>query len=98
MLRTRIRVRDTTFYLAQGHEPEDLKSAMVDALRAGGGFVRFVDAGERTVSVLISPGVAVVIEQEEVAADPFDDADGRTFFVPAVETLSFVSFDETDAI
>lgn len=96
MLRTRIRVRDTTFYLAQGHDPEELKAAIVEAAKAGAGFVRFVEVGNRSVSVLITAGVPVVIEEEEVAADARDDGDLRYPFEVPYDARSYSGFDFTD--
>ncbi|HEY8589134.1 MAG TPA: hypothetical protein VIL55_06255 [Naasia sp.] len=77
MLRTRVRVHDTTFYLAQGRDPEELKANIVEAAKAGAGFVSFVELGNRTVSVLVTPGVTIVFEQEEVEPDARDDGDLR---------------------
>jgi hypothetical protein len=45
---------------------------MVDAVRSGGDFVDLVVYGNRHVSVLVSPGVAVTIEGAEVDLDERD--------------------------
>lgn len=96
MLRTRIRVRDATFSLAQGHDPEELKTAIVEAAKAGAGFVRFVEVGNRQVSILITAGVSVVIEEEEVPDDPRDDGDIRFPFDVPFDARSYSGFDFTD--
>lgn len=90
MLRTRVRVRDTTFYLAQGHDPEEVKTGIVEAVKAGGGFVRFVEVGNRIVSVLVTPASTVIVEEEEVAADTRDNGDLRMPFEAPFNARSYV--------
>lgn len=96
MLRTRIRIRDTTFYLAQGHDPEQLETAIVDAVRANGGFVQFVEVGNKSVSVLISPGVTVILEHEEVDRDSRDDGDLEAPYTAPLGARSYTAYDFSD--
>lgn len=96
MLRSRIRVANQTFYLAQGHDPEDLKRAVVEAAIAGAGFVSFVEVGNRNVSVLVTAGVSIVVEEEEVLEDLRDDGDVAYPFDPPRGARAFTSLDFTD--
>ncbi|MGH3691018.1 MAG: hypothetical protein ACRDT7_12745 [Microbacterium sp.] len=75
MFRTRIALNDAGFFLAQGQDVADLRRRIEDAVHAGGGFVEFVAAGDRSVSVLISSASKVVISVESVVFDALDDAD-----------------------
>ncbi|BDZ44372.1 hypothetical protein [Naasia aerilata] len=96
MLRTRIRVANQTFYLAQGHDPELIKMSVVEAALAGAGFVSFVEVGNRTVSVLVTAGVSIVVEHEEVAEDVRDDGDLAYPFDPPRGARAYASLDFTD--
>ncbi|WP_210508208.1 hypothetical protein [Naasia sp. SYSU D00057] len=96
MLRTSVRIHDVTFYLAQNHDPEKLKEEIVRAAKAGAGFVSFMEVGNRVVSALITAGVTVVMEQEQVEADIRDDGDARYPFDPPTGARSFTSLDFID--
>jgi hypothetical protein len=83
MLRTSITIDRTKFFLAQGADPATLRAEMIQAIRSGGGFVRFVEVGNRAVTVLTSPGVAVIFEEAEVDVDDRDTGDeGHQFLAP----------------
>ena len=96
MLRTSVRIHDVTFYLAQNQDPEELKAEIVKAAKAGAGFVSFIEVGNRVVSALVTAGVTIVLEQEEVEADFRDDGDARYPFDAPAGARSFTSLDFID--
>lgn len=75
MRRDTVKVGGDRFILAQGHSLEEVKSAMVDALRANGGLVDLIVYGNRQVSVLVSPGVPVVFTSEVIEIADTDARD-----------------------
>jgi hypothetical protein len=75
MLRTSVTVDGQHYALAQGQDIDAIKSAAVDAARAGAGLIDFVVVGNRAVSVLVTPAVRVLFEKREVAADSRDTGD-----------------------
>ena len=75
MRQNTVRIGDDRFVLAQGHDLDDIKTAAVAAMRANGDIVDLVVVGNKTVSVLISPGVAVVFTSEVIAAGAEDSRD-----------------------
>ena len=75
MRRDTVRIGDDRFVLAQGHDIDDVKAATVAAMRANGDLVDLVVLGNREVSVLVSPGVAVVFTSEIVDAEQQDVRD-----------------------
>ncbi|MDW4571421.1 hypothetical protein R8Z57_01365 [Microbacterium sp. M3] len=70
-----MRIGDDRFVLAQGHDIDDVKAATVAAMRANGDLVDLVVLGNREVSVLVSPGVAVVFTSELLDAEQKDVRD-----------------------
>jgi hypothetical protein len=68
-------VGSSSYILAQGHDVDELKTQMTAAVRSGGGFVDLVLFGNRTVSVLVSPGTSVIFETAEVDTDSRDTGD-----------------------
>ncbi|PJJ73037.1 hypothetical protein CLV46_2618 [Diaminobutyricimonas aerilata] len=94
MLRTAITVNQTRFYLAQGQDPAGLRTAMIDAVHGGGAFVRFTEVGNRKVEVLVSPGVSIIFEEDEVEADDRDTGDvDHPFIAPADARRGYIDFD-----
>ncbi|KJL29540.1 hypothetical protein [Microbacterium oxydans] len=69
-VRTHVSVDDVGFLLAHGQSVDDVKAHVEQALRAGGAFVDFIAAGDRTVSVLITPSSRVVVSVTAVRPDP----------------------------
>jgi hypothetical protein len=63
------------YFLAGGTDVAALRSGMVEAVRRNGDFIDFTEVGNRAVSVLLSPGVDVILETSEVAEDARDDGD-----------------------
>ncbi|WP_309102922.1 hypothetical protein [Microbacterium sp.] len=85
--RTRVAVNSDSFLLTPGEDIEAIKQRIEDAQRAGGGFVEFAAAGERTVSVLISSHSHVVITIETVQAERMDDEAAATQFEGVFDLL-----------
>jgi hypothetical protein len=97
MLRTAITIDRTRFFLAQGRDPSELQNEMKLAVQTGGDFVRFIEVGNRAVTALISPGVPVIFEEEEVGIDERDTGDeGSPFAAPPEAHRTFVDFDFGD--
>ncbi|QNA91726.1 MULTISPECIES: hypothetical protein [unclassified Microbacterium] len=75
MVRIRIELNDTGYYLAQGQDVTDIRDRIETAMRAGGGFVEFVVVGNRSISVLITLATRIVISVETVEYDVRDTGD-----------------------
>jgi hypothetical protein len=73
--RTSLSIDGRRFLLALSFDTEELEKKLVEAVRERGGMVSFTVAGDREVCVLISPGVAVILEHEDVPVDEFDPDD-----------------------
>ena len=73
--RTSLSIDGRRFLLALAFDTEVLERELVEAVRARGGMVRFLVAGDREVCVLVSPGVAVILEYEDVPVDEFEPDD-----------------------
>ncbi|RWZ59506.1 hypothetical protein ELQ92_11745 [Labedella populi] len=65
MIRHTCTIGSNSYILAQGHDMNELKAQMLDAVRSGGGFVDVVVFGNRRLSVLVSPGTNVIFETAE---------------------------------
>lgn len=75
MERVTMRVNGAPFMLAQGQGPERIKNDVVAAARDGAEFVTVSLFGNRSLDVLVTPGVSVTFESETVDFDPRDDGD-----------------------
>ena len=82
MRRDTVRIGEDRFVLAQGHSLDDVKTATVAAMRANGDLVNLVVYGNKEVSVLVSPGVAVVFTSETIEADDQDTRDTGDVHAP----------------
>ncbi|QEW04289.1 hypothetical protein [Microbacterium lushaniae] len=89
MRRDTVKIGEDRFVLAQGHDIESVKAATVAALRANGDLVNLVVYGNREVSVLVSPGVAVIFTSETVEADDFDTRDTGDLHTPFAAITDF---------
>lgn len=77
MKTTRLRIEGQDFYLAPEQDVTALKDLATDVLRAGAGVIDFTGIDGRVISVLLSPGVAMVfetIERPDVTASDHDDS------------------------
>lgn len=70
-----VRIGNDRFVLAQGHSLDDVKAAMIAAIRANGDLVDVVVYGNKEVSVLVSPGVPVIFTSEVIDSGDEDDRD-----------------------
>lgn len=77
--RLHITVAETTYPLAPVERVDDLKNAIVDAVRAGGGFVEMTLDDGHQLSILIVPTTAVVIVAETVTLDASTADGGRCY-------------------
>jgi hypothetical protein len=73
VVRTEIRINGESYFLAQGQDRDEVKQRIEDA--APGTFVDFTVVGNRSVSVLISDPVQVVVMTEDVEFDTRDTGD-----------------------
>ncbi|MCU1543492.1 MAG: hypothetical protein JWM50_1357 [Microbacteriaceae bacterium] len=89
MKRHSVEVAGTSFTLAQGRDIHDTKNAVVSAIRAGGDLVDLVVFGNVEVSVLVTPGVAVIFRSEEVETDGRDTGDLARPFHPFASMEAF---------
>lgn len=72
--RTSLTIDGRRFLLSVSLDTEALEKRLVEAVRNRGDMVSFTVAGEHEVCVLVSPGVAVILEHEEV---PYEDPDAE---------------------
>jgi hypothetical protein len=82
MKRHYVDIAGTTFSLAQGGDIQEVKKAVVAAMRNGGDLVDLVVLGNAEVSVAVSPGVPVIFRSEEVDIDERDTGDLTDPFHP----------------
>jgi hypothetical protein len=82
MQRNSLTVAGQTYVLARGQDLTEVKAATVAAVRANGDLVDLVVYGNQFVSVLVSPGVALVFSSRDVDEDAMDDRDTGNVFAP----------------
>ncbi|KZX21645.1 hypothetical protein [Rathayibacter tanaceti] len=90
MIRTIMTLHDRALGLEEGVDVAGVKTSIETTLRSGGGFVELVVVGNRAVSVLISAGTLLLIDQEDVAEDDRDARGAGVSFeemVIAVDSL-----------
>jgi hypothetical protein len=63
MTNSRIRIDGRRFYLARSQDTAELKRQIVDAVRAGGGFVRLCTAEGEEIDVLVTPYTTLLVEE-----------------------------------
>ena len=63
-------VNGAPYMLAQGQDPEQIKNDVVAAARDGAEFVTVSVFGNRSLDVLVTPGVPITFESETVDFDP----------------------------
>lgn len=62
MLQARITIDGREHFIPPEHDPEAIMRTITEQVRAGGGFVELVRTCDRTVRVLVSPGMSLSIE------------------------------------
>jgi hypothetical protein len=85
MQRTTLIVNDTSYPLAQGQEVDAIQAAALEAVHQGGGLIKVTTYGNREVSILVSAGVPLVFESEEVPDESRDDGNLDFPFEPYSE-------------
>jgi hypothetical protein len=74
---TELFIGDHAYRLPIGTDENVVIDELADAVREGGGVVDLpIDAEQRAISVLISPGVPVFIERREIPEQPPDEDQG----------------------
>jgi hypothetical protein len=80
MERVTMSVNGTPYMLAQGQNAEEIKNDVAAAARDGAEFITVSVFGNRSLDVLVTPGVPITFESESVDFDPRDDGDLNTPF------------------
>jgi hypothetical protein len=75
MQRTTVQINSLRYLLAQGQDVDAIKQHILTALRDGAGIVTTTLVGNRELDILISPGVAITFQTDEVPEDERDDGD-----------------------
>lgn len=75
----KVTVASREYFLASHETAECLKTAVVEAVKVGGGLVDIALARGGAVSVLISPGVAAFFETIETPDEPDDSDDSPPY-------------------
>jgi hypothetical protein len=75
MRRTTMQITGRDYLLAQGQDVDALKEHVLAALRDGAGIITATLVGNRELDILISPGVPITFQAEEVPDDARDDGD-----------------------
>ena len=69
MKRTTVTIANQRFAVPVTSDVAALKNSIEDAARRGGGFVDVPAGPNRILSVLVTPGLSLVIDEEDVTAD-----------------------------
>lgn len=75
MLRSTLTIERHSYELAQNTDLQALKQATEKAVAAGGRFVDVTVVGNIAMSVLVTPGVPILLRTEEVPDDDRDTGD-----------------------
>jgi hypothetical protein len=75
MRRIIMRINSLEYLLAQDQDVDAIKQHILAALRDGAGIITTTLVGNRALDILISPGVAITFQTEEVPEDDRDDGD-----------------------
>ena len=79
MRRTILSIDGRRFLLSLALDTEELEKRLVQAVRDHGDMVSFTVAGDREVCVLVSPGVAVILEHEDVPTEEYEPDDALQY-------------------
>jgi|SRR6478735_1224148 len=80
MVQTAISLGDAHYLLSQGHDSQELKQQIEDAIHSGGAFVDFIVVGNRRVSAFLDGRERIVLTVETVLFDERDTGDVDTPF------------------
>jgi hypothetical protein len=75
MRRVTMQIDRKTYALAQGQDTDAIEQKVVEAARDGADMVTVTLVGNRELDILVSPGVPITFESEDVAEDDRDDGD-----------------------
>jgi hypothetical protein len=75
MKRTTLRIDGTAYALAQGQNIDAIKRAVVQGVRDGGDLITLTVVGNKELDILVTAGVPVTFESEEIAYDNQDNGD-----------------------
>jgi hypothetical protein len=75
MRRITMQINSLDYLLAQGQDVDAIQQHILTALRHGAGIITTTLVGNRELDILISPGVAITFQTEEVPEDDRDDGD-----------------------
>jgi hypothetical protein len=73
MERVTISVNGVSHMLSQGQDIAKIKNDILTTVRGGGGFVNVTVFGNRSLDILVTPGLSLTVESETVDFDPRDD-------------------------
>jgi hypothetical protein len=73
--RVTMNVDGTSYPLAQGQEIDTIEAAVVQAARDGADLVTVTLYGNRALDIVVTPGVPITFETEEVPDEARDDGD-----------------------
>jgi hypothetical protein len=93
MMQTMLHVQDRQYALAPSEDVAAIKAAAVEAAQAGAGLIEFSTLAESTVSVLVTPGIPVILEEREI---PDETDDGQSDVPERTTFLDFDSFTSDD--
>jgi hypothetical protein len=81
-----MRVDGTAHLLAQDQDREKIAEKVVQADHEGAGIVTVTIVGNRTLDVVVTPGVPITFESETVPDDDRDDGNlDAPFDMPAID-------------
>lgn len=84
MKRTTITVNGATYSLAQNQDLDRIWAEIVAGVRSGGDFVNVVVHGNRELTILVSPGLSLTFDTQDVPDDARDDGDVGYPFDPSI--------------
>ncbi|MFE6257332.1 hypothetical protein [Agromyces sp. NPDC057865] len=70
MMQASIRIEGRDHFLPPGDSGDAIMGRITEQVRAGGGFVEIIRTPDRSVRVLVSPGVSLSIEVTDVEDEP----------------------------
>jgi hypothetical protein len=73
MQRTTIQINGNDYRVAQNQDIDAIKRAAVTAVREGGDFITVTLVGNRELQILVSMGISITVQTEEVPDDDRDD-------------------------
>lgn len=88
MERVTINVNGASYPLAQNQDLDRIWSDIVAGVRSGGDFVKVIVHGNRELTILVSPGLSLTFDTQEVPDDARDDGNVGYPFDPSTTMTS----------